>query len=459
MHDVNCRCRPVRRLGVAAVFVLLTLAAQTGCHRAKPDVYLLLVDTLRADHLGLYGYERHTSPNLDRFAASAVVFEKVVAPAPWTLPSVGSVMTGIYPGAHGLRARTQAAGMTALRPAVSTLAEAFAGEGYRTVAVVTNPWLTSGEHGLARGFEEYVPLEMANARAVNERSKRLIDREDPRPLFLYLHYMDPHGPYNRLPRFKAAGLGPLPVGSVRELDAKERARMPDYLRLPGATNLGSYVQLYDRAIRFWDDSFGDWVAWVDARSADSPPVIAVVADHGEEFAERGGWSHGETLYEEQLSVPWLMRLPGGSPRRVVDRVVSLIDVAPTLLSVARIPVPETMMGSNVLDDGFRLDRPVYAETDVRSGGIVDPRFVQRAVRRRDEKYIARPSGPECYDLAVDRAERSSGCTTASWSRRALEDLERWTQENEALAEALGEGEVVELDREQNERLRAIGYIQ
>jgi arylsulfatase A-like enzyme len=419
----------------------------------------LLVDTLRADHLSLYGYERPTSPNLDQFARSAIVFEKVMAAAPWTLPSVASVMTGAYPSVHGLRATLSADKVTALRPEVTTLAEQFAGQGYRTVAIITNPWVITERFGLARGFEEYIPLIRENAPAVHELAREVIVRDDPRPLFLYLHYMDPHGPYNRHPDTDPTGLGPLPARLQRKLTPKENRSLPNYLRLPGKQDLGSYIQAYDRAIYGWDESFGAWIRWLDARNPNPAPVVAVIADHGEEFTERGSWSHGTTLYEEQLSVPWLLRLPDRSPTRVSDRVVSLIDVAPTLLAALGMPIAETMMGSDVLSDAFPLDRAVFSETEIRLGGIVDSRFFQRAVRRGDEKYIQRPSGPECYELASDPFERSPDCGATSWRDRARADIERWDRENKTLASTLGSSDSLELDPELLEHLRAIGYAQ
>jgi arylsulfatase A-like enzyme len=229
--------------------------------------------------------------------------------------------------------------------------------------------------------------------------------------------------------------------------------------LPGETDLGSYIQAYDRAIRAWDDSFGDWIAWLDAREGGPEPLVAVIADHGEEFVERGNWSHGETLYEEQVWVPWLIRVPGRAPARVSDQVVSLIDFAPTLLSALELPVPDTMIGSDVLGADVAPDRTLFSETDVRIGGIVDSRFVQRAVRRGDTKYIQRPTGPECYELEGDRSEGHSICASASWQKRAEADIERWNAGNEVLAGAMGEAPSVVLDAEQRERLKAIGYIQ
>jgi len=158
-------------------------------------------------------------------------------------------------------------------------------------------------------------------------------------------------------------------------------------------------------------------------------------------------------------VPWVLRLPGGSPGRVSDRVVSLIDVAPTILAAVGVDAPETMLGDDVLSRAFPKERPVFSETEIRIGGIPAPRRLQRAVRLGDTKQIQRISGPECYDLSSDGAEQRPSCDGVAWQDRAAEDIERWSRENESLAAALGEAPTVELDEEQQERLRAIGYVE
>ena len=463
-RSVSPRARAARRSIPLSISILLGLGL-AGCDSSpqvpviKRDIFLLVVDTLRVDHLSLYGYERPTSPHLDRLAESAIVFEDVVATAPWTLPSVASVLTSLYPGVHGVRASAHAEGMTALRPEVETLAEVLAREGYRTAAIQTNPWLVDDAHGIARGFEEVVRLGMANAPRVNELAREVVARDDPRPLFLYLHYMDPHGPFDRHPDFDPAVLGPIPEALDRPLTKQEIRSLPKYIRLLGKTDLGSYIQAYDRAIRAWDESFGEWIEWLDARTERPPALVTVVANHGEEFTDHGGWNHGETLYEEQLSVPWVLRLPGREPLRVSDRVVSLIDVAPTILRAVGVPVPAVMTGLDALGDWPQPDRPVFAETETRIGGIPDPRFLRRAVRRENTKQIQTPLGSECYDLASDSGERSPACDDSSWPKRAAEDIEHWIRESKELADTLGTAKSVELDPEQQERLRAIGYLE
>jgi arylsulfatase A-like enzyme len=446
---------------LTAALLLVSIACQPVSTDlpAKRDIYVLLVDTLRADHLSLYGYERPTSPNLDRFAASATVFENVMATSSWTLPSVSSLMTGLYPAAHGVNMKAVTE-LNVLRPGVRTLAEVLASEGYRTVAIVTNPYLVRNKHGISRGFEEYHTAWMKNASQVNDLARKIItSNDDPRPLFLYIHYMDPHGPYDRHPETDPTPLGPIPARLDRPLTRKQLNRIPDHLRLPDRDDLGSYIQAYDRSILAWDESFGDWIAWLDARSTRPDPIVAILADHGEEFTERGAWDHGRTLHREVLAVPWVLRVPGRSASRVSNRVVSLIDVAPTLLGALELPTPTQMRGLDVSEKEFEPGRPVFAMTVEYGADPTDHSMFMRAVRRDDLKFIQKGSQSDCYELARDPGERRSICEKANWRDRAESDIKNWNRENEDIAAALGAGEKQELGLEQQERLRAIGYIE
>jgi arylsulfatase A-like enzyme len=239
--------------------------------------------------------------------------------------------------------------MESLRPGLETLPEAFRDLGYRTAAVVANPWVATRKHGLDRGFEEYRYLEGADADALHRIAREILAEDDARPLFLYLHYMDVHAPYARpLPGDPA--LGSAPQRYRRALEEEELGKAPRYLRLPAARRLDDYVDAYDLGIRRWDRSFGDFTRWLDSTGRLDHTLVAVVADHGEEFLEHGGWNHGETLYQEQLLVPWILYIPGLSPRRIDDRVVSLIDVGPTLLGALEAKIPSTMAGRDLLSE-------------------------------------------------------------------------------------------------------------
>ncbi len=364
------------------------------------------------------------------------VFDDVFAPSSWTLPSVASMMTSVYPSIHGLSAHSGAVEFESLRPGLETLPQLFRDRGYRTLAVVTNPWVATPKHGLERGFEEYRYPEDADADAVHRIAREILAKNDPRPLFLYLHYMDVHAPY-ALPRPGDPDLGPPPERYRRRLNEKELGVVPPYSRLPAAKGLEEYVDAYDRGIRRWDHSFGEFVDWLHSTGRLDDTLVVVVADHGEEFLEHGGWDHGRTLYQEQLLVPWILYIPGSPGRRVDDRVVSLIDVAPTLLGAVGAEIPSTMAGRDMLSARRgRESRTLFSETRVRLGGKADARMKQLAIRRGKGKLILGPRGHWCFDLERDPDERSPivGAATSNpprnWSAgdaRPASPPKRWVR--------------------------------
>ena len=446
------------RFLVALGVAVTTSVACAPDERPLPDVRLLVVDTLRADHVALYGYTRNTSPTLARFAEEAIVFDDVFAPSSWTLPSVGSLFTGQYPAVHGLIAHDGEPRATAIRAQVPTLAELLRAVGYRTIAIVTNPWFEPA-HGLARGFEEFTAGHGGRrAEWVHQEARRALASDDPRPVFLYLHYMDVHAPYQTAPAVDPAILGPLPPEYVRPLTAEEDERIYGYMRMDGVDALDPYVQAYDEGIRYWDQEFGQWLEWLEQEARLDKTILAVVSDHGEEFLEHGGWNHGETLYQEQFWIPWVMRLPGGVGRRIDDRVVSLVDYAPTLFALLGKDIPAAWTGLNALGSSSRFsDRAVFAQTAVRVGGHLDEDARLDAVRTGDQKRIERRDGTECYDLSADPREASplaeDGC-----AGNLQREVQAFRSRSAALAAELGELSEIELSPEHMERLRALGYV-
>jgi arylsulfatase A-like enzyme len=421
-----------------------------------PDVLLLVVDTLRADRLSLYGSPRITSPRLDRFASESVVFDAAVAPASWTLPSVASLMTSRHPSVHGLRARNGSRHFTTMRTGLTTLSEAFLQGGYRTVALGTNPWVSASGHGLRRGFEDYRVLTDETADEVNAQAREILESNDARPLFLYVHYMDVHGPYVAGRDEPIPELGALEERYTRKLAAAERKKLPGYLVLEGADSLDTYVDAYDRGIRAWDREFGELVDWLDETGRLERTIVAVTSDHGEEFLEHGGWNHGETVYEEQIRVPWVLRAPGVPPRRI-SRLASLIDVGPTLLALAAIDVPETMVGVNALADGRPgQQRAVFSETHLkktRGRRRHKPPLV--AMRRGNQKWIVEGPRRRCFDLASDPLEqREVKCDPAGYA-----EIARWLAEVERRGKAFGEQVEFEPSEERKQHLRELGYVE
>jgi arylsulfatase A-like enzyme len=343
-----------------------------------------------------------------------------------------------------------------MRDGLTTVSEAFSRGGYRTAALGTNPWVNASGHGLRRGFEDYRLLPDTRAAEVNAQAKEILEADDARPLFLYVHYMDVHGPYVAGNAEGIPDLGAVEERYTRELAADERKRLPGYLVLEGADSLATYVDAYDRGIRAWDRAFGELVDWLDETGRLDRTVVAVTSDHGEEFLEHGGWNHGDTVYDEQVRVPWVLRAPGARPRRVPG-LASGIDMAPTLLALASLPVPETMAGLNALAEGApREQRAVFSETHLRKGGgrRRDKRSLL-ALRRGHRKWIVEGQTRRCFDLASDPLEqRPVECDPAGFA-----DVARWFVELERRGEALGERSWFEPSEERKQQLRELGYAE
>ncbi len=338
----------------AALAVFLAVA---GCgsrdERASPDVLLVCLDAVRADHLGCYGYRRRpTSPHLDALAARSIRFQDASAAASWTKPSVPSFLTGRWPLEHGVyegSARSAERLDTDVLPDDAlTLAEVFASAGYATAAFVHNAQLKA-EHGFAQGFGRYDEGNF-DARELTGRARAFIeDQSRERPCFVYLHLLDAHFPcpvpeeYARM--FAADG-----DVSLFRSDSWRSVRddVNDGRRTLSEAERDSLEALYDGAIRYIDDELGRLFDVLARRDHDRELVVAVIADHGEEFLEHGRMGHGHDLYESLLRVPWLLHVPGLPPAEI-ESPVSLVDLFATLLAAARVQAPPSSGTSRLVD--------------------------------------------------------------------------------------------------------------
>ena len=333
----------------------LTLRGEDGGsgaeRRERPNVLLIVIDTLRADHLGAYGYERATSPNIDAlFAARGVVLERAYAQAPWTLPSAASYLTGREPGELY---RSREAGVV-IPADVSSLAERMRAVGYRTAAYVANPTLFAAA-GFDRGFDTYW-LPPAKIESLARPGDDVVERVTPwlraygeaEPYFLYLHFVDPHDPYaspdtggSRSPFFEEYE-GSLTGHDVHALYLGQRE-----LRDPVADR-AQLAALYDSEIAYVDRKVAEVMALLSDETLEHTLVI-LTADHGEELGERGGWKHGHTLFDEQVRVPLFFRWDGRVPAgRRLPQTVRLLDLVPTILSAAQAPAPSELPGLDLL---------------------------------------------------------------------------------------------------------------
>lgn len=314
----------------------------------RPNVVWIVVDTLRADHLGTYGYERQTSRRIDAWARQAAVFDGATSHAPWTKPSVATMLTGLLPRDHGVDAWE-----SVLDPAFPTVQGVLKDAGYATAAVVSHHALEPRFAQFHLGFDTFDVSAFAgkgsahdviSSDTVSDRALGLIGRL-PEPFFLFLHYFDPHEYYQPHAAF--------PFGP-------------------------SEMDRYDAEIGHTDRAIGRVLDGLAAQGLENRTATWLVADHGEEFGDHGGRVHTLTLYEEAVRVPLLVRAPGVAPGRVAERV-GLVDLGPTVLDLAGVAVPDGMAGRPIPRSEGRFQpvaRPIVSETrryvDRRS--VIDGRF-------------------------------------------------------------------------------------
>jgi arylsulfatase A-like enzyme len=382
-----------------------------GAETPKPNVLLISIDTLRADHLSAYGYPRKTSPRIDSIAASGILYENAIAQAPNTHPSTAAIVTSRYPSELGGNPFKYIPYSTA------TLAEVFRNAGYRTSAVVSNVWLRTSM-GFDQGFEGFDDksamsefyadgerVAWKNAADVSDAALSWLESRPEGPFFLWVHYLDPHHPYEPPPEYREAfstsysenaeflrSLAMKPTGEqTRTLTYMGRGKIP-----VTDEQFASIVDQYDGEIAYTDSQIGRLLDFLESRSLADNTIIAVTADHGEEFRDHGGWGHSHTLHRELLHVPLIVAYPGAPAGTRVEATTRLIDLAPTLLARAGLPVPTSMRGTDL--SAAIADRPAVSmltRKDEISVEFGNHKLVSDLARTR----------PRLYELGTDPEER------------------------------------------------------
>jgi len=446
----------------------------------RPNLVLISLDTLRADHLGCYGYQRPTSPAIDAWAAEGTRFAHAVSQAPWTAPSHMSLFTGLYPTTHQVNShgavvrhildRTR---LPALSRETPMLAEVLRAAGYDTGAF-TGAGALAGVVGFDRGFEVYhegIELGRDPANLIRVWLEHHVDR----PFFLFLHTYQVHVPYEG-----SAFVESLPAprrARVREFLAEEPKTMEAEQAAGRMRQLGLFDRqvtfaLYDGGVLRADEAVGRLLADLKAVGLRDRTAIVLVSDHGEEFGERDPArfynAHGHTLYEELLHVPLIIGFPGRVPAgRVVQRPVRLVDVMPTVLELLRVAAPPRLEGVSLapLLRGDVQAAPPPALSEATLGPLE-----QKSIRAGRYKYILEGStspqesfraGPaareELYDLEADPGERRNlsgeDKARAGALRTELEGLLR-----DAESRRQGAPGAVDVDKDVQDRLRALGYV-
>jgi arylsulfatase A-like enzyme len=455
------------------------------------NVLFISIDSLRADHLGCYGYRRETSPTIDRLAREGVLFETAVADSSWTLPTHASMLTGLPQGVHGLRR-----GRARLAPGVVTLPEVLRAAGYRTRGLWSGPYLhpvfgfdqgfAPGDYegvigaicyddpGFAGGGDDARQTAVEQTHRLAHRSvtsPELVRRAEAflatageNPFLLFLHFFDVHYDYVP-PEAYWRRFDPGYDGGVTARDFGANAAIH---RGMAARDLEHIVALYDGEILFTDTHIGHLLSALDRLGLAGRTLVVLTSDHGEEFFEHGEKGHRNNLYDETLLVPLIMRLPGVLPAgRRVSSQVRQIDIMPTILDLLGLPVPATVMGASV----------AAAATGGASGdaGPAVARLVRRTEGARERLTAARfgttkivrverdgEERIELYDLERDPGERAP-LDGAGLDRRlpgAVRALAEVAETESRARERLGldGGGDATLPPDVEEALRALGYL-
>lgn len=452
--------------------LLAALPFLAGCSRqapGPPNLVLVTVDTLRADHLGFAGYPRDTSPHLDALARQGVWFSRCYAPSSTTGASHASLFTSLPPPMHGVLANRQRF------PKLPTLMSALRERGYLSAGFVSSVVLgrKSGLQDHFDHFDDQLSTPELNRKERYERPAQatvsaalahLKARPPGRPFFLWIHLIDPHGPY-RAPlepdRFvdDAQAGEPSPLLPLGHADWV-RGQIPAYQVLEGRRDAAFYVARYDGEIRYADAALGGLFAGLEDLGLYDRSLIAVTADHGETLVEPGHqryFSHGTVAYEETVRIPLVIRQPRGEKRlgaAAKDGLVTSLDLAPTLLALLGVPSPHGFEGRNLLQADTRTEASVFSlgahgsptleqEVGTQFSVLRGPwRYVRNSQDGREELYDHRADPQEAHDLAGGQPQVLAALR---------QEMDRF------LARGRPQAPPVEMTPEHAEALKSLGY--
>lgn len=452
------RLRGSREASVGIREIVHTLHSPNLSYRARPNIFVILIDTLRPDHLGAYGYSRPTSPAIDRLAADdGILFKRAYSVAPWTNPTIATLFTGRYPQTIFAPAPHHVAITQALPESIETVAELVEAKGYRTVALVDHPGINQ-RLGYSRGFDEFHNL-------YSESGAGTWKRTDPRfvleafktatvdagvtdePIFVYLHLVYPHRPYNPARRYKRF----FGSGFTRNEESQKEGM----------------INMYDAEIRQTDELLGRMFADMKSRGWYDETAIIFTSDHGEGFWEHGLAEHGKSFFDEEIRIPLVVVPPGGrtTEPNEIERSVSNVGIFATILDFAGITPKKGVHGLSLL-------RFFYAEGVADTDDAPEWFFSESphsadihasaALSSRGKKYVLYQSPDSTpkellFDVTVDPLE-SQNLAGDSAELSMYRSLLREHSEMNRVARAANDQETVDIDPETLERLRALGYL-
>jgi arylsulfatase A-like enzyme len=434
-----------------------------------PNVVLVVVDTLRADHIGLYGGGTDITPHLDAWAAEGTVFDEAFAQAPWTLPSMATLFTGRYPRGHGVVGRSAQWGVPAgacdggswayLSDGLPTLAGTAGRAGISTFGATSN-LLISRENNLARGFERFIelpvspmPIQWARGKQVNASFRDWLRANRRWRFFAYLHYMEPHDPYVPTETTRASAPAGLPQ-DLRDGVIRHLARQVEEgdTTVPAAW-LAYLRRLYADEVRAWDRSFAELLSLLETEGLSDRTIVVFTADHGEEFMEHGQLGHRKQVFAESVHVP-LVVVGRGIPAGRRPGLVQLVDVYPTVAAFLGLPIHDDLPGHDLFGDGTTSATAVFSETRYGTGvGTGDAEVI--SMRTPDDTLIWEPESGRAtrYRRPTDTTERTPLANDAT-TQELLARAQTWRSQVQPPPTLTG-AVAVPID----DRLRALGYIE
>jgi len=440
----------------------------------RPTLIVISIDCLRADHVGVYGYEKPTTPSIDELAKEAVVFRRASSASSWTIPSHMSMFTGLPPLLHGVsesQDRYWAGTAKRLAPSVPYLAEIFAREGYETAGAVSSVAM-SQVYGFERGFGVY-RLHPANAAEVVDSALDLASRALGRDQFLFLHFIDAHWPYLPMVEFREYAREFLDRFPPRPQDISDLTR-----RLSGKAEKARpedadfALSLYDAAIAHVDRELGRFFRELRSLGLYEDSLILLTSDHGESFHDHRTWGHGRNLYQELTHVPLIVKWPRSALKGDVQAPVGHVDFFPTLLEEAGIaPPPNEGVSLRV---AFERGRGASSSRTLVTDVSWEDRFRQEtmlSVRSGDRKYIAVfPYGSpeelswssilreELYDLASDPREENNLIGDPETEAAPFRERARAYLDAARAFRSRHRGGEIQIDEDVERSLESLGYV-
>lgn len=443
-----------RRAAVALIACFVSVAG-SGCAakapetQRPPNLLLISIDALRADHLSSHGYHRHTTPFLDRIAAEGTRFSRATVNTHGTPPSHTTMFSSLYQETHrvGMEALSHSDKAPLIPAEIELLPEILQREGWTTVGVTGGAWMSSA-YGFSRGFDlfsDQAGSAAEGATLVAEAATTAL--ASGRPVFAFFHTYEVHSPYRPPEDY---------VGLFGEYTSTILPTWPSLRRFNQRRNqlnradLDFLVSQYDGEIRYLDDCIRELFLRLTEIGFLDNAVVLITADHGEEFGDHGGLLHRDTLFDELVRIPFILRgrdVPAG----VVDpALVSTVDIAPTLLAAAGLEIPAAMEGRNVLasDTTPWGDQRVFAQYGTRNYSVRTPRF--KLIRNRHDTLLL-------FDLTDDPLERRNlAPARPELAAELAAELEAWRSSRPRLGDDAAS--TTEIDPATRERLRALGYI-